>query len=40
MAIKLEGMYLQGDGFEGGGIVDQLSENLSELIPLPVYNLA
>ena len=40
MTIKLEGMFLQGAGFEGGGIVDHLSENLSELIPLPVCNLA
>ena len=40
MTVKLEGMYLQGAGFENGGIIDQFSENLSELIPLPVCNLA
>ena len=40
MAIKLEGIYLQGAGFEGGGIVDQFSKNLSEFIPLPIFNIA
>jgi len=38
--VHLEGMYLQGAGFEGGRIVDQSSEHLQELIPLPPCNLA
>ena len=39
--VKLEGMYLQGAGFDSSGrIVDQSSENLQELLSLPMCTIA
>jgi dynein heavy chain 2 len=40
ITVSLEGMYLQGAGFESGQIVDQSSEHLQELLPLPACNIA
>lgn len=40
IAVHLEGMYLQGAAFDGGKIVDQSSEHLQELLPLPVCTIA
>jgi dynein heavy chain 2, cytosolic len=39
-SVHLEGMYLQGAGFDGGRIVDQSSEHLQELLPLPTCTIA
>jgi dynein heavy chain 2 len=35
LTVSLEGMYLQGAGFESGKIVDQSSEHMQELLSLP-----
>lgn len=40
IAVHLEGMYLQGSGFDGAKIIDQSAENLQELLPLPACTLA
>jgi len=40
ISVALEGLYLQGAGFDGGRIQDQSSENLQELLPLPTCTIA
>ena len=40
ISISIDGMYLQGAGFDRGKIVNQSSEDLIELLPLPPCNLA
>lgn len=40
ISIQLDGLYLQGSGFSSGKIVDQSSDNLQELLPLPPCTIA